>query len=229
MSTRALLPLITAHTERLLDTARGLDDPRAPTLCAGWTVGHVLSHVARNADGLAALVRSAMDGSGETMYASPQDRDADIDAGADRPIGTLVDDVRRTADVVDPLLAGLGPEHADRMVDRTPGVPIAPAGRLPFMRLREVVYHHVDLDAGFGFEDVETDLVLTFLEDEVVRLRRVDSPPDLTLTSTEGEEWTVGLGTARVSGSRADVLGWLARGATTGLDATPLPHLPDGR
>lgn len=229
MTTQDLIPSISAHTEKLLDTARSLTDQGAPTLCEGWTAGHVLSHVARNADGLAGLVRSAVDGTGETMYASPQARDADIDAGAGRPIDVLVVDVRASADRVNPLLTRLGPEHDAIMVERTPGVPFAPAGRLPFVRLREVVYHHVDLDSGFGFEDVEPGLALIFLDEEVTRLRRVDAPPDLTLASTDGEEWTVGKGTARVSGSRTALLGWLARGARTGLDTTSLPELPDGR
>ena len=104
-----------------------------------------------------------------------------------------------------------------------------PARHLPFMRLREVVYHHVDLDAGFGFRDVEPDLLLVLLDDEVKRLRRCDPPPDLTLRTTEGEQWSVGLGTAQVSGDRAAVLGWLARGLTEGVAGDPLPQLPEGR
>ena len=79
-----VLTAVDAQTAALLHTARTLDDGRASSLCAGWTRGHVLTHVARNADGLAALVRSAVDGTGETMYTSPEDRDADIEAGAGR-------------------------------------------------------------------------------------------------------------------------------------------------
>ncbi len=39
-------------TERLLATAARLtdEDLRAPSLLPGWTRGHVLAHVARNAD-----------------------------------------------------------------------------------------------------------------------------------------------------------------------------------
>ncbi len=228
-TTPDLYAALSRHTERLVDTALTLEDSSAPTLCAGWTVGHVLSHVARNADALAALVRAAVDGTGETMYRSPEDRDADIDAGAGRSVAVLAEDVRSTGAAVNPLLARLGPEHADVMVERVPGVPFAPAGRLPFMRLREVVYHHVDLDAGFGFEDVEPDLTRLFLDEEVARLGRADSPPDLTISSAEGGRWTVGSEGDVVSGSGAALLGWLARGATAGLDATSLPPLPDGR
>jgi maleylpyruvate isomerase len=37
---------------KLLDTIRGLDDDdvRRPSLLPNWTVGHVLTHIARNGD-----------------------------------------------------------------------------------------------------------------------------------------------------------------------------------
>src|SRR5690349_1537473 len=92
-----VLTAVSTQTAALLRTARSVDDPRAPSLCEGWSRGHVLTHLARNADGLAALVRSAVDGTGETMYASNEARDADIDAGADRPLDELLDDVERIA------------------------------------------------------------------------------------------------------------------------------------
>ena len=62
------------------------------------------------------------------------------------------------------------------------------------MRLREVVFHHVDLDAGFGFADIEPDLLRLFLEEEVARVRAADDAPDVTLTTPEGDQWTIGSG-----------------------------------
>jgi maleylpyruvate isomerase len=97
------------------------------------------------------------------------------------------------------------------------------------MRLREVTWHHVDLDAGFGFADLEPELQRLFLEEEVERLRGEDDAPDMTLRSTEGDEWTVGMGSIEVRGDRAALLGWLARGLTEGVAADPLPTLPPGR
>jgi maleylpyruvate isomerase len=225
-----LLAAVDRHTARLEETLAGLEpDVRAPTLCEGWTRGHVLTHLARNADGLAALVRAAVDGSGETMYASAEARDADIEAGSGRELPEQVEDVRAGAERVGGELRRLRPEHADRALDRVPGVRFVTAGRLPFMRLREVVFHHVDLDAGFTFADVEPALLRVFLDDEVARLRHCDPVPDLTLRTTEGDEWTIGVGTAAVSGDRAALLGWLARGLTTGVSGDPLPRLPEGR
>lgn len=225
-----LLDALDRHTARLEDTLTALEGGvGASSLCEGWTRGHVISHLARNAEGIARLVRAAVDDSGETMYASVEARDADIDDGAGRDLGSQARDVHDTAVEVNAELRRLRPEHAESRLERVPGVRFIPARHLPYMRVREVVYHHVDLDAGFTFADVEPELLLVFLEDEVKRLRRCDPPPAVTIRTTEGDEWTVGLGTAQVSGDRAAVLGWLARGLTAGVTGDPLPHLPEGR
>lgn len=164
------LDLLARHTDRLLATARALDDPAAASRCVGWSRGHVLTHVARNADGMAALVRAATEGSGETMYASDAARDADIDAGAGRPLPELVTDVADSAARLAELLPRLSGVPADLELERVPGGAHFRAGALSMMRLREVIYHHVDLDAGFTFADVEPDLVAGFLADEYDRL-----------------------------------------------------------
>ncbi|MGG5257253.1 maleylpyruvate isomerase family mycothiol-dependent enzyme [Phycicoccus avicenniae] len=221
--------LLAAHTERLVATVRALDDPAAPSLCEGWTRAHVATHVARNADGLVRLVRSAVDGTRDTMYGSRDERNADIDAGAGRSAAELADDIERTAGEYAQAAPRLRLEHADHALERTPGDVRGRAADIPMMRLREVVWHHVDLDAGFGFADLEPELQRAFLDEEVERLRGLDDAPDITLRSTEGEQWTVGVGTTSVTGDRAALLGWLARGLTGGVSADPLPQLPAGR
>jgi maleylpyruvate isomerase len=225
----AVLDAVDGQTTALLRTARTLRDGRASSLCAGWTRGHVLTHLARNADGLAALVRSAVDGTGETMYTSPQDRDADIEAGAGRPATELVDDLERTARTLAEQFRRLGPEHAELRLERTPGQFVVKGKNIPFMRLREVVFHHVDLEAGFGFGDVEPRVQRLLLDEEVRRLRACDPEPDVTLRTPEGDEWTVGGGTASVSGDPGALLGWLGRGLATDVTGDPLPRLPEGR
>ncbi|WP_377642779.1 maleylpyruvate isomerase family mycothiol-dependent enzyme [Oryzobacter terrae] len=221
--------LVDRHTTLLLSTARDLEDVSEPSLCEGWTRAHVLSHVARNADGLVRLVRSVVDGSGETMYASRPARDADIEAGSRRSLDALVADVETSARALAPELDRLGPEHDGHPLERTPGELRGTGADIVLMRLRELTWHHVDLDAGFGFADLEPELVALFVEEEVERLRGVEDAPDVTLRSTEGDEWTVGVGTAQVSGDRAALLGWLARGLTEGVTGDPLPRLPAGR
>ena len=71
---------------------------------------------------------------------------------------------------------------------------------------------------------VEPELVRLFVEDEVQRLREGDDVPDVTLRTSEGDQWTTGLGTASVSGAAPALLGWLARGLTAGVAGDPLPR-----
>ena len=104
-----------------------------------------------------------------------------------------------------------------------------PVERVPFMRLRELVYHHVDLDAGYTFEQVDPDLVALFLDDAVARLGSDEDAPALTITTDEGDHHLVGGGGVSVTGSRAGVLLWLARGLGEGVRCDgDLPRLPFG-
>src|SRR4051812_1830604 len=79
-----VLRQLCAQTDHLLSTVSALDDEsvRGPSLLPGWTRGHVLAHLARNADGLANVARTAITGEVTPMYASQAQRDADIDADA---------------------------------------------------------------------------------------------------------------------------------------------------
>lgn len=86
-------------TSRLL---AGLDslteaDAARPSLCPGWTVGHVLTHIARNADGLRRGAEGALRGETVPMYPSAEARDHEIEAGAGRPMPDLVADVTSSA------------------------------------------------------------------------------------------------------------------------------------
>lgn len=222
---------IAHETDRLVDTAAALanDAVLAPSLCEGWSRGHVLTHVARNAEGLARVCRAIVEDSGETMYAADDVRDADIAAGCRRSAAALAVDVRESAEQLAPLLARLGPEHRGRTAERTPGGPLMAAEEVRYRRLRELVYHHVDLHAGFTFEQVAPELVRLFLDGTVANLNGHPNAPGLTIATTEGDTFVVGDGAAHVTGSRAAVLAWLARGQTGGVRADgPLPDVPAG-
>ena len=232
------------HTARLVATARTLDDVASASLCEGWTRGHVLTHVARNAEAIGRLVQWASTGEPQQMYpGGTRARDADIAAGATRPLPELVDDLVDTAESLAARLEELsGPLTTDRVQMRG-GLEVE-ARSLPFLRLREVVFHHVDLDAGFTFEDVDEDLVRRFLQDAVTRLDRHPDAPRLELRSTAGDAWTVAaggglgegttgeeatLGAPTVSGTLGGLLLWLARRDPTGVHADgELPELPRG-
>jgi maleylpyruvate isomerase len=225
---RADLETVDRHTERLLSTARSLDPGSLdhPSLCPGWSRGHVLSHVARNADAILRLVTNATTGTSTPMYASPESREEEIEAGAGRPLDEQIEDVESSAARFAEGAAALTDDVADVQLEARNNTKVR-ARFLPFMRLREVVFHHVDLDAGFGFGDVEDELVQRFLEDSVRRLRAHPEAPSLTIRTNEGDEWSLGTGEPVVSGPRVAVLEWLTRGLTSGVSG-PLPTLPFG-
>jgi maleylpyruvate isomerase len=223
---RAVLPAVDRHTGLLLATARRLDPGSlgGASLCPGWTRGHVLTHVARNADALVNLVTNATTGSTTPMYASPDAREADIEAGAGRPLDEQVADVEASAERFAAAAAGLTEEMSDRSLLARNNTKVR-AGYLPFMRLREVVLHHLDLDAGFGFADVDDETVLRLLQDTVRRLRHDPATPSMSIRTNEGDVWSIGDGRPVVSGARADVLAWLTRGLTSGMTGE-LPTIP---
>jgi maleylpyruvate isomerase len=225
-------PAMIAHeTDRLLDTAAAFanDAVLAPSLCEGWSRGHVLTHVARNADGMARVCRAILDGTNETMYAADDVRDEEIASGCRRCAADLAADVRESAAELAPLLARLGPDHVGASAERTPGGRRVAAGDVLFLRLRELVFHHVDLHAGFTFAHVAPELQKLLLDNEVEHVRRSANPPPLTISTREGDVYTVGEGTVPVTGSRAGVLAWLARQQAEGVETEgALPEIPTG-
>jgi maleylpyruvate isomerase len=182
------LALSTVALGRTLDV---LDDEQArrPSLLPGWSVGHVLTHVARNADGMVHLVEWAVTGFVTPMYPSVQARAADIEAGAGRPAADLAADVRESAERLADGLGRLdvaGPHALDRMLlfgPARPGAdPDTPARALPFTRRREVEIHHVDLGLAYGPLDWPADFVertLLFLHSRSGAVDAVGEPADV--------------------------------------------------
>jgi maleylpyruvate isomerase len=233
------LDAVRRHTTLLVEHAASLGDVRAPSLCDGWTRAHVLAHVARNAEAIKRLAQWALDGQPRPMYpGGTRGRDAAIEEGATkggpaspedpRPAGAFVDDLSATAAALEPHLAALGGRLAVEEVEMRGGL-MVPARALPRLRLREVVFHHVDLDDGLSFSDVEPDLLHAFLDDAAHRLAATVDPPGLRVLSDEGDEWVVGDGTVTVRGARAGLLLWLARRDAGEVSADrDLPDLPRG-
>lgn len=228
-----LLGLMTDQTDRLLQTVAGLEDAdlRAPSLLPGWTRGHVLTHVARNADGLANVVRSGISGETIPMYASAEARDADIEAGSGRSPADLEADLESSAERLLALLADVPADRLDVAVPTGRGFDLA-VHQVPWMRLREVSYHHVDLGAGFGFADLPDEVLRRGLQECPPRLRAAVPGVTVTARFDDGDdlELTVGDGAVPVQGPAADVLAWLTgRSSGSGLTSrgdVPLPALP---
>ncbi|MDI9885418.1 maleylpyruvate isomerase family mycothiol-dependent enzyme [Streptomyces sp. HNM0645] len=213
-------------TERLLNAAAALDNAAVAgsSRLPGWSRGHVLAHLARNADALVNVLE------GRPMYASAETREADIERDAPRPLPDQLDDVRESGERF--LAAATADADWSRTLELRNGVKDA-ASRIPFRRLIEVELHHVDLGIGYELEDLPAG----FTERETGFLaERFDGHKDVPPTTVAddcGRTWTTGGGAAgepvTVRGTAADLLGWLAgRRDGSGLEVTggPLPVLP---
>ncbi|MFI5961840.1 maleylpyruvate isomerase family mycothiol-dependent enzyme [Streptomyces asoensis] len=212
-------------TERLLTAVAALDDAAVgePSRLPGWSRGHVLAHLARNADALVNVLE------GRPMYADAQVRDADIERDAPRPLAAQLADVRESAARF--RATGAAPADWSRTVELRNGV-VDTAARVPFRRWAEVELHAVDLGIGYELEDLPRE----FTERETAFLAdRFTGHPDVPPTRlTDGTRvWRTGRaadGSAvTVTGTPADLLGWLAGrrdGSGLTVDGGPLPALP---
>ena len=141
------------------------DDARRPSLLPGWTVGHVLTHLARNADSHVRLLEGAARGEVADQYAGGDaQRAADIEAGAGRPAAELAADVLEAAARLERTWDNT-PEEVWRIGEGRVSSGVWAVAELPFRRWREVEVHHVDLDLGYG----PADWPDAYVEEELAR------------------------------------------------------------
>ncbi|MGW0873825.1 maleylpyruvate isomerase family mycothiol-dependent enzyme [Streptomyces sp. NPDC002740] len=213
-------------TERLLTAVAKLDNASAaePSRLPGWSRGHVLSHIARNADALVNVLE------GRPMYPDAQARDADIERDAPRPLDVQLADVRESAARFQ--ATGAAPADWSRTVALRNGV-VDAAARVPFRRWVEVELHAVDLGIGYELEDLPQEFVVREIDFLAERFAGHRAVPSTDLRSDDGGTWTTGGGApggpVGVRGPAPELLGWLAgrrdgSGLTT--DGGPLPVLP---
>ncbi|MEY9872769.1 maleylpyruvate isomerase [Streptacidiphilus sp. MAP12-33] len=139
------IPVLAAATSRLLATVDALREERLaePSLLPGWTRGHVLAHIARNADGLTNLLTGARTGAPTPMYPSPEAREEGIRAGAKRSLAAHAADLRASAARFDAAVAAMPDAAWAAEVPHRLGA--FPASGVVARRIEEVEYHHVDL------------------------------------------------------------------------------------
>ncbi|WP_328970940.1 maleylpyruvate isomerase family mycothiol-dependent enzyme [Streptomyces sp. NBC_00239] len=225
------LALLGSATDRLLASLATLDNAALAeaSRLPGWSRGHVLAHLSRNADALVNVFE------GRPMYASADARDGDIERDAPRTLDAQITDLRESTAR---FLATTEPaQDWSRTVELRNGVKDA-AANIPFRRLIEVELHHVDLNVGYELEDLPDEFTqreITFLAD---RWSGRPEVPPVTLVLGDGDgdgdpTWHTG-GTqgapVTLNGTGAQLLGWLAgrgdKGAHLTVTGGDLPTLP---
>ncbi|MEV4540883.1 maleylpyruvate isomerase family mycothiol-dependent enzyme [Micromonospora echinaurantiaca] len=218
-------------TARLLRTAATFDhaDIAAASLLPGWTRGHVLTHLARNADGFVNLLTAARTGEQVPMYASAAARAADIEAGAGRPPDAHLDDLRRSADRFAEAVAAMPAEAWTATVDTPRGPRVA--ALLVWGRLRELEVHHVDLAAGHRPADWPEAFGHRLLHEVATDLaERGDAPPMVLRFDGSRHELVIGdrAGAPVVTGAAPELAAWLiGRSRGDVLTVTPDGPLPE--
>ncbi|MEU9171517.1 maleylpyruvate isomerase family mycothiol-dependent enzyme [Streptomyces sp. NPDC048420] len=231
------LESVRGATERLLTAAAKLDNASVTesSRLPGWSRGHVLAHLARNADALVNVLR------GLPMYPTGEARDADIERDAPRPLDVQLADLRDSAARFQ--AEGAAPADWSRTVELRNGVTDS-ASRVPFRRWVEVELHHVDLGIGYELEDLPEEFTYREIDFLAERFAGHPSVPSTALVTDSGRVWTSGngFGTGNwttgggaagdatvVSGTPADLLGWLAGrrdGSALTVRGGALPSLP---
>lgn len=242
-----LLETVDAATQTLLAAVKALGDSdiATPSLLPGWTRGHVLAHLSRNADGLVNLLLWARTGIETPQYASQFLRDSDIEAGAPRPLAEQLADLRASADRFLGLARAMPADRWGYRVRARTGKEL-PASVVPWLRLREIEIHHVDLNIGYRPQDWPAAFVARMLPEVTAGFahaaeshRPADAkpmtsdpdqppPPTFTLVATD-TDFTATVGrdpSDTISGPAAELLAWLI-GRSDGVGLTGyLPNLP---
>jgi maleylpyruvate isomerase len=219
-----------AHLRGLM-MRMGDDAFPAPSALPGWSRAHVLTHVARNADGLINLLMWARTGVPTPAYASDEARDAAIETGAKRPAAEIRADVVDSSDRLADVVRQMPKSAWSARVTNRQGREI-PATEIPWARAREMWIHAVDLDVGASFADLPAPMVVELLADVTQTMGEKPDCPGLRLVAPDGSAWLVGdeAAATTVSGPAPELAAWLlGRSRGRGLRAetgAKLPTLP---
>ena len=220
-----------AVTDRLLESVDRMSPEavQGPSLMPGWTRGHVLTHIARNADAITNLVLAARTGDGRPMYAGgPEGREAAIQAGAGRHLGDLRLDLDESAErLLSAFADGFPAEARSREVAMLRGA-TAYGWEIPLLRIREVAIHHVDLAAGYTPADWGAAFAGRTLDQLAPFFRSARECPVGVLVATDADaRWEVAAAGAELAGPVTELAAWLVgRSPGAGLAIHPTGAVP---
>jgi maleylpyruvate isomerase len=172
------------ETKRLLETVDTFRerDLTEPSRLPNWSLGQLLTHIARNADALHNLLqwgRTGIETPCTARLNSATTTSTAVHCGALGSSSTISSPPRSSSV---PHCNCLSQEELQRPVRTAHGRTI-PASATPWLRLREVAVHHVDLDARL--EDIPSALVGALLSDVSATLQ---AKPQWQPVSLEGTD-----------------------------------------
>jgi maleylpyruvate isomerase len=125
---------------------------RGPSLLPGWSRGHVLTHLARNADGNTRIFLAAQQGEVADQYPGGREqRSSDIEAGSGRSAAELAIDVESSIVRLEAAWDATPEDLWDAGRGRGPAGGEASLTEWVFSRWRETEVHHADLGLGYSW------------------------------------------------------------------------------
>jgi maleylpyruvate isomerase len=207
-------------TRRLLETAERIDDAamQAPSILPGWNRAMLLTHLARNADGVAGMLTGVRRSEVVHLYPHGREgRNADIEAGREKDAVHVLTDLRAAVTRLAEACSAMSPTDWERDGEAfagSSGDRRFPVWHMLVFRRREVEVHHADLHLGYGARDWPVDFVISELNGLVSDLgRRLSPDVAVRLVATDGlGEWRAGAAGAEeqlVEARGGDLLAWL--------------------
>jgi maleylpyruvate isomerase len=206
-------------TEHFLTTLDAVDDEKLgrPSSLPGWSHATLVAHVHRNAEALARLVTWARTGVPTPMYASAAQREQDIEVASAWDPAELRRAASASAQELASSMASLEGDRWSAAVTTATGREV-PASEIPWLRVREVAIHAVDLAGDASFANLPGDMLVALIEDIATFRARRGADPACRLISDEGDVWSLGEDSAvEVHGTRAHMVAWLS-GRSDGAD-----------
>jgi maleylpyruvate isomerase len=189
------------------------DEFNQPCGLAGWHRTHLVAHLARNADALVNLLNWAATGVPTPMYATPGQRNTDIETAARQSPAALQADLLAANGRLTSAIVAMPSAAWSEQVVNAQGKDIQ-ASEVPWMRIREVWIHLVDLAAKRTFNDLPADLITALMDDIMPTLAAQPDAPAVELVSTDGQRWSIGDDGTEVSGPATLLLALVSGRAT---------------
>ena len=146
--------LCRAAYQRLAETVSGLTDDQMPrpSLLPTWSVGHVLTHLARNAEGHSRRLQGALLNEDVPKYAGGSEQRAqEIEDGADRPAAEVLADLEASQRRLENLFtesSNAGWPNPQLAGDASYGPRGCPSHRLREIEIARRNHPHIDAPLG---------------------------------------------------------------------------------
>ena len=215
----------TEATQRLLGYTITLTEDawHQPSLLPGWSRAHVATHLARNADHLAAVIAAVSTGRPQPPQPGLEEAREQLESGADRTGLELQIDLDASAGALQNVIETVSDWSVEVSID---GVRL-PLDTVPMDRLHEVILHTLDLDVGFTPDDVDPGAAAWLLRWALFRLRNATLPTLELVTASVNDVVGDGDDRLRIHGTDARVWAWLTgRGDPDIVDGAESVRMP---